>query len=815
MKKYKKKTIALILASMITIAGTYAVENFKNTLLGIGFHIDNHNSNSLNINIQTKSLYKGSITPTKKDNNTYILVLPEIDSKMKTPDLTNYNGLIESVSINTLPYTTNGNGYTKIVIKTNDISYVRCTNTLYMPPKKNEIPDKQSIDTKKDIENSQKNIEEVSQNLVQQDRLNETEYYEQDNVVNNEVTEKQPVQESINSVNDPIVTVKQEEEKSEPKSEELLYLVLGIFVVIISSIYFYKKAKEKLVDVVGEKLVIEIDDEKEKKEKNKKKEIKKIRKTIKELDKQYKNSTYSSPLKKEVESSSISKTNESYNEKEEVVEEELNVVDLDEIFKEKKNSDISNNDINEDDLSLEDFLNELSFGAEENEIIEENDYDKEYYDEVLKSEDIVFSNHDIECMNKLLNLEITDLTLNEWENYLISNPIKKKRSKKEILEEFVMTYTISQNITFTNEDIKALDKLINVELDMSFINDLRTKPERVQEMQLEIEKFNKTTKKPSEIKILNVKDMLPNLSEELSKQGNKQIDNRINREILNYNKNLNIKTLLINDKLPDLSKEINNKDAYISKPSAEYQIIDNSYEVPTLTIAEDMPDLKDVLIHPEKYEEKKEEKIVDEKSLLNNLSNPTFKPFYDETQNIEILNEDIKADKEFEKAIEIKEDDEKLLKLDRNIAKSVVKNHRNIRPEILEKISNRREGNISKLNTDIVQADSKEIKNNIVQDIDKKCISDGISYDVISSVSLSKETGCYLTKNEGKYIIFGYIKNKTYKIKEYEELKSEKIQARKQEELENGDIRYLIRIGINKFVVIANSEKIEYVMDLC
>jgi hypothetical protein len=57
--------------------------------------------------------------------------------------------------------------------------------------------------------------------------------------------------------------------------------------------------------------------------------------------------------------------------------------------------------------------------------------------------------------------------------------------------------------------------------------------------------------------------------------------------------------------------------------------------------------------------------------------------------------------------------------------------------------------------------------------------------------------------------------DRIFALKQYDVLKSEKIQARKNEDLANGVSRYIVRIGMAKFIVNVKLDDIEYVMDLC
>ena len=104
MKQLKKRTLALVLASVVTVVGAFASENYKNSILNLSFETT---SNGINMNVETKYPYNGNVTPTKKDSTTYILMLPEINSSAKTPNLNTVSGNIKSVSVKTMTYTNN------------------------------------------------------------------------------------------------------------------------------------------------------------------------------------------------------------------------------------------------------------------------------------------------------------------------------------------------------------------------------------------------------------------------------------------------------------------------------------------------------------------------------------------------------------------------------------------------------------------------------------------------------------------------------------------------------------------------------------
>lgn len=75
------------------------------------------------------------------------------------------------------------------------------------------------------------------------------------------------------------------------------------------------------------------------------------------------------------------------------------------------------------------------------------------------------------------------------------------------------------------------------------------------------------------------------------------------------------------------------------RPSDTVEYSESGYYVQKMTIS-GLPDLKDVLKNPEKYETKEPEPVVvDEEALLKNISNVTFKPFDDGSRDFEIINE--------------------------------------------------------------------------------------------------------------------------------------------------------------------------------
>ena len=65
MKQFKKRTIALVLASVITVVGAFGAENYKNSLMSLKF--DSGSNGAVSVTLQTKRNYEQTITPIIKE----------------------------------------------------------------------------------------------------------------------------------------------------------------------------------------------------------------------------------------------------------------------------------------------------------------------------------------------------------------------------------------------------------------------------------------------------------------------------------------------------------------------------------------------------------------------------------------------------------------------------------------------------------------------------------------------------------------------------------------------------------------------------
>jgi hypothetical protein len=822
MKRFKKRTIALVLASVITVVGSFAAENYKNSLMALEF--EGESGGVINLQVQTRTAYDGNVVPIKKDSNTYVLMLPEMDSKASAPDLQKVSGGIESVNIRTMPYSSSGKGYTRVTIKTAGVSTsISATKKVYIPADTVQpaLPDINKSSSNVTV-NNDKPANEVVNSEEQSASVEYKENSDEENAQqnSNQSREGEQPQDSQSTVD----SIQQFDLNSQPTKQDnydAFLFVMGISLLIIVIIYLYVKAKNKMQELAGsEKYDIE-----DKIENTSNGKLKKIKTTIKKLDSVYTNPalTKNSGEYQNNEVKNVSKRTD------------LNIVDLDELYKEQSTSQVNNPvDNEEENAALEEFLNGFSFDEEIQE--EQPSFDEDLFNSIINNGDIRFTKGDIDCINELLNIEILDSTLQNISEYAVSCPVELKPSKSKMLENLMVEYSISQNVTFKQKDVDALEKLINVELDSSFIEDLKTNHERTVEMEKEVENPSEysTCDAPS---VLQVKDILPNLSEELIKQGKKPIESEVKPQTVYYSEGYDVNILSTMDVLPDLSSALNKNDAYAPQPSARVEIADESFNLAKLEIDDELPDLQDAINNPQKYDNEKEEKIVDEATLLKNISDVRFKPFYDSNENpdnIEFLEEALsvaavkkeltgfdnfeiseeKTDKEVDN-IQDDDDFETLFNEEFIDSKDKSQNESKIKgkPHVINVQQSKQY-----INTNSVLKRNEQKRQNRPQNAleqSPKCILDGNPYIIIKTNNFTQNTGCYLAKNENGYNILGFVSEKIVHVKHYDKLKNENMHSRISEKLTENKFRYLVKVAGHKIVLEVTDNSIEYVMDLC
>ena len=873
MKDFKKRSLVLVLASVITVTGSFASENYKNCLMDMTFKASG--ANKISMVLSTKRLYEGTINPVKRDANTYVIMLPEVDSNAPSPDLSEADGNIESVTVKKMPYANGSKGYTRITIKTADNVSLNATSTIYIPEKKenrtearqdersNEAEDYEDFESRQREMNRQ-NAQRDSNISYQQKNKYRTEAKPQERSSyrdektdshNQNVNLEIPSQTDINQQPLPVEDI-QTQTSDENNNNQKYILGLWIVLIIMTSTYFYIKAQDKLRNVLGEKLEIDVEKEDKKNNSKSQKDNKKISRTINKLDSAYSKTAYI-PLKPPVQA------------QEEESQEELNIVDLDALFKEQTKAPETVSEEEEND-ALDDFLSGFSFDDEfqgENEEKSDEEiftYDKDVYEQVLQDNELKFTEEDILCFNELLQSEISSEVMNNLSKYAVSNPIASQKPQKDsTLVNIVTDFAIKQNISFSAEDIIALKKIMSVELDSDFVTNLKTNSQKTQEMEQALLQPKPRKIKPVELITLNVKDMLPNLAEELKQQGNKPIEFDAKPETVYFSEGYEVSTLKLDIDLPDLAKEVNNSSAYQSKPSEKVQVVDSSYfdSVEKITIS-GLPDLKDVMENPDKYEDSEPEVFVaDENFLLNSIANVQFKPFDDGTRNFEIINNE----EDFDEPVETSYDDfeaiynQEFYDLDA-INQETTQNKEKAETKILDNTEPLAEKNPIKklepeqkkevhsedvqkktaasarqqagrqretkqtieiqrlLNNDTkpeTKITSQPVKKPVQEKKTSKVVINNNTFNVLNLVEISNGIGCYLAKSEKGYVVLAYKGDETTVLKEYDTVKSEKIQARIHETLADGTLRYLIRVGANKLVADLKDGKLNYVMDLC
>ena len=173
MKRFKKRTLALVLASVVSVVGAFGSSNYKNSLMDLSF--EGTVGDNVNLVVQTRMAYSGDVTPIRRDANTYVLTLPEMDSKALTPDLSKVSSCISSVNIRTMPYSNSASGYTRITIKTHNPSMsIQGKNQVYIPSQEKKLIPSEA--EKSVVQNSAQTImkNDYAQSVNQQRRVNNT-----------------------------------------------------------------------------------------------------------------------------------------------------------------------------------------------------------------------------------------------------------------------------------------------------------------------------------------------------------------------------------------------------------------------------------------------------------------------------------------------------------------------------------------------------------------------------------------------------------------------------------------------------------------
>ena len=391
MKRFKKKTIALVFASVIAMTSAFGAEGYKNTLKALSF---TGKGSSSSVKIYTQENFDGDISINKKVSGEYELILPDTESGLvRTPT---YSDDILSVDIATIPYSEKENGYTKITIKTRPHIYLSASTSLY----KEESPLGFRLIQNEPEENPQ-------------DFFEEEEYYEEDS----ENYSEEFVETSNNISNSTTATAQLEPNKiymdeEIPPQEESPFnkvaAIFGIIVVISIVIFLFMRAKAQMQELVGEQQDFDLTEEEPKTN------AKKINKTVKKLNRTYTKNT-SMPIYQERSSQPVTPVSADSNSN-------LNIEDLDVLFNEARQIQDANfiKEESEENAALEEFLSAYSFEEEEFaqanenyvnvtpadekvviEDLEEALFDEELFEKCINCANMKFSQNDIDKINKL------------------------------------------------------------------------------------------------------------------------------------------------------------------------------------------------------------------------------------------------------------------------------------------------------------------------------------------------------------------------------------------------------------------------------
>ncbi|MFH0703003.1 MAG: hypothetical protein V2B14_05640 [bacterium] len=125
-KRFLISAFLISLVGQITFLGldeykAFAVDNkYSNQLLNLNVE-KSKDSDDVNVTVFTSKPYKVKLTPIKRDNNEYVIFLPETyHSLTSKPDASACNDAVQDVDVKLVPYIGSqaNNGYTKITIKT-------------------------------------------------------------------------------------------------------------------------------------------------------------------------------------------------------------------------------------------------------------------------------------------------------------------------------------------------------------------------------------------------------------------------------------------------------------------------------------------------------------------------------------------------------------------------------------------------------------------------------------------------------------------------------------------------------------------------
>ena len=198
-----------------------------------------------------------------------------------------------------------------------------------------------------------------------------------------------------------------------------------------------------------------------------------------------------------------------------------------------------------------------------------------------------------------------------------------------------------------------------------------------------------------------------------------------------------------------------------------------------------LPDLnKEIHNHKNFAKPVVESSAPNEKTLIKNLNKVKIKDI-DEKRNFEVINKDIAN-----------------------------QNKQNTANTLDEKIANIKTERDLTENKKLTHEIKKLTKTEETYEEDRRII-DNKTYTIRHAITLKDNIGCYLAKNDDGYHLLSYIGDNVSKLKDFESLKIEKIQARLTDTLDDGTLRFIVRVGLNKKILLdVKPDSVRYVMDL-
>ena len=141
-----KKSIKILSVFLFSsVLSTAIADNFVNDVKDIS--LSKNSIGNLSVTLTTDKAE--SLRTIKRDENEYVILLPETSSSKVNPDLSNVQDLVKSCEVKTQPYAGNIKGYTKITIRTTKPVQVNAKNVV---KKQEVVADKKEVALEKKVE---------------------------------------------------------------------------------------------------------------------------------------------------------------------------------------------------------------------------------------------------------------------------------------------------------------------------------------------------------------------------------------------------------------------------------------------------------------------------------------------------------------------------------------------------------------------------------------------------------------------------------------------------------------------------------------